>query len=1208
MNYLRVCIQKCAILVIIFSLSLCNNVALVTAAEYTDTIKDQFVRNILNKSVIFYEDFFQAIIYGDRISADENCENVTVLYDGAIFVHAPFMEKIFKDFCFDKNTDINGKEYINLKGFAEQNSFEYTKKDGLIVLSQDNSIINEISKYSVLIETLFGIFVSPKGSIIANGTLKKPYDSIYVAKENVKKVLKDIGYINEGINVYFRAGEYFIDQGIMFDGTDSGNEECKIVYGAYPGEQVFFEGGISIKGADFSQLTSQNILSRVPKKYQSSIMQVDLQKHGLKTLSNSVNPATIAVYYNCEPMDIARWPNNGYAKTGNVIRNGKDRSGIEFEVNEDNILNWGKAENAWIYGFWVWEWDANELKLTNINTEKRTVGTNTIPRYTPVPKGRNWYIYNLIEELDMQNEYYIDTQNSMLYIIPYASDIETGSFAQSNFQIPVLQDTMFSMKDTKYVEFKNITLENSQGGFFNMKATYNCGIYGCTLRNTAATAIIIEGEGQYNTVDSCDLYNLGSGAIEMSSGNRQKLIPGYGTVVNNKIYNTAIINRTNVHAMRLNGVANRMAHNQIHNTPHICASVWGNQNIFEYNEVFDVLTDGASDAGAMHSGRDPTMYDNEVRYNYFHDIPLNLAVLYMDDHSTGQIMHGNIFYNTSRGVFIHGGQYNEIYNNILIKPILEENELVLLQHSEKYTWDPKTLNVISSLPGWEPRLKSINAKDPIWLEKYPQLNDILERGYVYLPEHSVAYNNVAIYTNSVPGKKCIALSKTIGEGIVEVGDSYETTEDIGFKDLANMDLTLKDDAKIFDVLPGFQPIPFDKMGLYLNEYRKSFDNLKDFSLLYPSNTSTNVNADEIAFKWRTQPDTRLYHFEIASDRNFKNIIRDEIVKGNNIKIKNLRYGKTRYYWRVTAINQNAKNIKKGKTVLCKDGYFSFETAEKEVVNFEEAEKAIAEARATYENMSEGTQPGQYFAGIKNKMKNIISSFENKLSGDKLTQRMVDKYKKEFDEQYARIKGNRVSEVILINNMLETPTNWSFQINKAYFNAKNTGISWTRSASGDEEVMGYKAKKIDSYQILKYKARLDYENQNTWSYFGIRAMDSSSSYAQQVAYILIMKPQKNVVELQRYGTGKFLYIEYPCDQIKYGEDFIAEIGAIDQEDGSVKVIFRVNGVDIINYNDSDKPVKDSGYFIMGMAPESTNNTMSVMSLTQEDLKEKVQDEN
>jgi len=50
-------------------------------------------------------------------------------------------------------------------------------------------------------------------------------------------------------------------------------------------------------------------------------------------------------------------------------------------------------------------------------------------------------------------------------------------------------------------------------------------------------------------------------------------------------------------------------------------------------------------------------------------------------------------------------------------------------------------------------------------------------------------------------------------------ENFQTKEDPGFVDMQQENFLLKPDSKIFSVIPGFEPVPFDKMGLYQDKYR-----------------------------------------------------------------------------------------------------------------------------------------------------------------------------------------------------------------------------------------------------------------------------------------------------------------------------------------------------------------------------------------------------
>jgi hypothetical protein len=50
-------------------------------------------------------------------------------------------------------------------------------------------------------------------------------------------------------------------------------------------------------------------------------------------------------------------------------------------------------------------------------------------------------------------------------------------------------------------------------------------------------------------------------------------------------------------------------------------------------------------------------------------------------------------------------------------------------------------------------------------------------------------------------------------------NNYRTDSDPGFVDYKNGNFNLKPDSEVFKKIPGFEPLPFDKMGLYSDEYR-----------------------------------------------------------------------------------------------------------------------------------------------------------------------------------------------------------------------------------------------------------------------------------------------------------------------------------------------------------------------------------------------------
>jgi hypothetical protein len=50
-------------------------------------------------------------------------------------------------------------------------------------------------------------------------------------------------------------------------------------------------------------------------------------------------------------------------------------------------------------------------------------------------------------------------------------------------------------------------------------------------------------------------------------------------------------------------------------------------------------------------------------------------------------------------------------------------------------------------------------------------------------------------------------------------DNYMTSVDPGFVDMVHENFTLRPTSEVFKKIKGFEPVPFEKMGLYKDKYR-----------------------------------------------------------------------------------------------------------------------------------------------------------------------------------------------------------------------------------------------------------------------------------------------------------------------------------------------------------------------------------------------------
>ena len=102
---------------------------------------------------------------------------------------------------------------------------------------------------------------------------------------------------------------------------------------------------------------------------------------------------------------------------------------------------------------------------------------------------------------------------------------------------------------------------------------------------------------------------------------------------------------------------------------------------------------------------------------------------------------------------------------------------------------------------------------------------VLDRtGFVFvsvLPNKGKIENNVSVQCQTPMVWREIKGGKEADAADYSTGPNKFYDSDPGFVDMARMDFRLKPGAQLLKDLPGFKPIPFEKIGLYVDEYRKT---------------------------------------------------------------------------------------------------------------------------------------------------------------------------------------------------------------------------------------------------------------------------------------------------------------------------------------------------------------------------------------------------
>ena len=716
-------------------------------------------------------------------------------------------------------------------------------------------------------------YVSPAGSDKSNGTAAAPVATLSKAQKLIKK-FKDANPNYEGeIVVHIGAGNYELQAGFKLDEVITGSKQTPIIWRGVNKDKVIISGGKKIKGSAFKKVNDPAILMRVGKTAAAALYQVSLKQLGILNYGKHqsyghgqpVVPAPLELFFNNQPLTLAHYPNSGSIKIGKVIDKGSvprigdtsNRGGI-FEYTDTRHAKWAGQKDIWLQGTFNYGFADDNINIEKIDTLKKQIKLVT-PHLYGLGNGRDFQAYtayNILEELDSPGEWWLDTKTGILYVWP-PSTLETASIT-----ISVLETPIVSIINQTYTTLEGLTIEAGRGMGIYMEGGHHNTIAGCTIRNVGTSGIFMgqgaeankgpmsidnfEGHpvsgiigslqnylykntswnrnaGYNQQILSCDVYNTGSGGIYLSGGDKKTLTKANNIVENCKVHDFNRRNKFIWSGISVDGCGNKIRHCEIYNTDWQGIFVHGNEHVFEYNNIHHV-TLNSDDTSPWYIGRDPSDRGNVVRYNYFHHIGnpnrMNMGI-YCDDSSADVFVFGNVFYKmeTKHGIlFTNSGWDLTMKNNIIIEPTDATAQI----SAHYYTWAAGSEKSMFGEGGLiRARLtKSVSYTTEPYASKYPGLLDYLDtipgtkQWKAMRANRNVFADNLIIGGPTSPTKLIGGQYATITER-----DNYRCTTNPGFVDAEHENFTLLPTSEVFKKIKGFEPVPFDKMGLYKNKYR-----------------------------------------------------------------------------------------------------------------------------------------------------------------------------------------------------------------------------------------------------------------------------------------------------------------------------------------------------------------------------------------------------
>ncbi|MFI3278826.1 MAG: right-handed parallel beta-helix repeat-containing protein [Rikenellaceae bacterium] len=592
-------------------------------------------------------------------AAVDICLDDLIIHDVDDNISNPFKLKVLPG----DNYKASGNKVTPSSGFKGVLSVNVQVNDGDF---DSNVFPLKVQVGKNIVDESKAIFVSPCGDDANTGSKESPVKSIERAKALVK--------VRKATTVYLREGEYFITKSINFDASDSGTEQSPITYKAYNGEEVHITGAVKLPFEMFEKATPEQVVAIDNHYVKAYIKVLNLKDVGVSDLGeikrsgygvkNGAPVSAPRLFIDGAAMNLARYPN-----VGNY--NDVDKGEVSRRVfkSKSNIVNkWKYSKDIWIDGplSEAWEWQKNKIESVTedgIVTMIEDYHNNIKPHYVKM------FYFNILEELDVPQEYYIDREKGLLYAF-FPSNVSK----RTDIRLSQSTEYLINLSGVNHLKFEDIIFEGTRSTAINTSkpSSYNT-FKNCTVRSCGLGGMVINGLG--NRVENCHVHNIGAAGIRLNGGDFKNLKPAGNVVENCEIHDFSQEVRAYNPGLNIESVGQVIRHCNVYNGPHMSVVIRGSNHIIEYCDFHDAPRE-YSDMLAiyMNTGSNFMQRGSIIRRNKFHDVSgswKQSAGVYMDNETCGIVVEENYFYDnvaqeSGWSVMVHGGADNITRRNVFV--------------------------------------------------------------------------------------------------------------------------------------------------------------------------------------------------------------------------------------------------------------------------------------------------------------------------------------------------------------------------------------------------------------------------------------------------------------------------------------------------------------------------------------------------------------
>ena len=454
------------------------------------------------------------------------------------------------------------------------------------------------------------------------------------------------------------------------------------------------------------------------------------------------------------------------------------------------------------------DWSSSQLTIAAVDTSAHII-TFAQSNWFYMGAGSRYFVSGAQPLLDQPGEWYFNQATHTLYYHPPAGFTGSDAVVSGNLSLINIANAQnvtihgLSFSDAA----TNAAVDYITTAAININSSTGVVVDGNTFSNVAQ-GVFITGTSNHNTVSNNTLSDTWGAAIKVGQGTSQNLI------TQNSIQNSNTVFATSGAIELDNTWNNTVSHNNVHDVPRFGIADFqtsgsSGANLIAYNTVVNsgLTTD---DGGAIYSyvGSNPSALGDTIAYNTIIN-PVFLGTnssgfipggshwsvgIYMDTGTSNEKIYGNfVSGGTVGGIYLSGGDNNQVYNNIV---------------TGTHQASDGGLGMGILLGGFA--------------NTTPMLNNQVHNNIIQVPTGASALyisNGIvspsAIYSNTYYGGSSSALQITnmsLSHWQAQGGDQGSTfVTDPGFADAANQNYSVLPGS--YAQIHGFQDLPWAQMAL-----------------------------------------------------------------------------------------------------------------------------------------------------------------------------------------------------------------------------------------------------------------------------------------------------------------------------------------------------------------------------------------------------------